>query len=200
MHNMPSMIQERRNIPLNQQLTHSKMCNRSLHGPQLAMSSFLQLLLEGLSSWSFDRTERHVGNAICEKCLNTNVRTIKKQTNSSVKKGEYGEYAYSPGKEPKALDKKTWHVDKRQLLRHIMHLGQREMTAPETQWRESEVMQTHQQLQCDNSHTSYDSMHKCVKINEQRCVGGTSTMGKVISLPTDEIDEYTSSYHHILVP
>jgi len=166
-HNMPSMIQERRNILLNQQLTCSKIHNRSLHSPQSAMSSFLQLLLEGSSSQSFDRTERCVGDAICEKCSNTNVRTIKKRTNSSVKKGEYGEYAYSPGKEPKVPDKKTQCVDKRQLSRHIMHLGQREMTVPEMQWRESEVMQTCQQLQCDNSHTSYDSMRKCIKINEQ---------------------------------
>ena len=166
-HNMLSMIQERRNIPLNQQPTCSKTRNRSLHGPQLAVSLFLQPLLEGLSSQCFDGTERHVGNAICEKCSNMNIRTIKTQTNSSVKKEEYGEYGYSPGKEPKALDKKTQHVDKRQLLRHIMHLGQREMTAPETWWRESKVMQTCQQLQCDNSHTSYDSMRKCIKINEQ---------------------------------
>jgi len=43
--NMLFMIQERRNIPLNQQLTHSKMRNRSLHGPQSAVSSFLQPLL-----------------------------------------------------------------------------------------------------------------------------------------------------------
>jgi len=77
--------------------------------------------------------------------LNTNVRTIKKQTNSSVKKEEHGEHGYSPGKEPKALDKKAWHVDKRQLLKCIMHLGQREMTMPETWWRESKVMQMHQQ-------------------------------------------------------
>jgi len=81
-----------------------------------------------------------------------------------------------------------------------MHLSQREMTTPETWWRESEVMQTCQQLWCDNSHTSYDSTHKCIKINEQQCIGGASTMGKVISLPTDEIDKYMSSYHHILVP
>jgi len=166
-HNMPFMIQKRRNIPLTQQLMCSKMHNRSLHGPQSAMSLFLQPLLEGLRSQSFDRTKRHVGNTICEKHLNMNVRTIKKWMNSSVKKEEYGEYAYSPGKEPKAPDKKTWHVDKRQLSRCIMHLGQRKMTMPETWWRESEVMQTCQQLQCDNSHTSYDSTHKCIKINEQ---------------------------------
>ena len=139
------MIQKRRNIPLTQQLTCSKMRNRSLHGPQSAVSSFLQLLLEGLSSQSFDGMERCVGDAICEKHLNTNIRTIKKQTNSSVKKEEHGEHAYSPGKEPKVPDKKTWCVDKRQLLRCIMHLGQREMTVPEMQWRESEVMQTCQQ-------------------------------------------------------
>jgi len=199
-HNTPSMIQKRRYIPLTQQPMCSKMHNRSLHSPKSAVSSFLQPLLEGSSSQSFDGMERCVGDAICEKCLNMNVRTIKKQTNSSVKKGEYGEYAYSPGKEPKALDKKTQRVDKRQLLRHIMHLGQREMTAPEMRQRESKVMQTCQQLWCDNSHTSYDSMCKCVKINEQQCIGGASTMGKVISLPTDEIDEYMSSYHHILVP
>jgi len=84
--NMLSMIQERRNIPLNQQPTCSKTRNRSLHGPQLAVSLFLQPLLEGLSSQCFDGTERHVGNAICEKCSNMNIRTIKKQMNSSVKK------------------------------------------------------------------------------------------------------------------
>jgi len=145
MHNMLSMIQKRRNIPLTQQPTCSKMHNISLHSPQSAMSSFLQPLLEGSSPQSFDRTEKHVGDTICKKHLNTNVRTIKKWMNLSVKKEEHGKHAYSPGKEPKVLDKKAQHVDKRQLSRCIMHLGQREMTVPEMQWRESEVMQTCQQ-------------------------------------------------------
>jgi len=125
------MIQERRNIPLTQQPTCSKMHNRSLHGPQSAMSLFLQPLLEDSSFQSFDGTERCVGDAICGKHSNINVRTIKKWMNLSVKKEEDGEHAYSPGEEPKELDKKAWHVNKRQLSRCIMHLGQREMTAPE---------------------------------------------------------------------
>jgi len=120
MHNMLSIIQERRNIPLTQQPTYSKTHNRPLHGPQLAVSSFLQPLLEGLGSQSFDGMERCVGDTICKKCLNTNVGTIKKRTNLSVKKEEHGEHAYSPGKEPKAPDKKAWCVDKRQLLHLII--------------------------------------------------------------------------------
>ena len=89
--------------------------------------------------------ERCVGDTICKKHLNMNVRTIKKWMNFSVKKEEHGEHAYSPGKEPKVPDKKAQHVDKRQLLRHIMHLGQREITVPEMQWRESKVTQMCQQ-------------------------------------------------------
>jgi len=73
------------------------MHNDSLHGPQLAVSSSLQPLLEGLSAQSFDGTERHISDAKDAEHLNTNIRPIKKWTNLSVKKEEYGEHAYSPG-------------------------------------------------------------------------------------------------------
>jgi len=107
------------------------MCNKSIHGPQPAVSLSLQPLLEGSSSWSFDRTERHVGDAICEKHLNINVRPVKKLTKSSEEREEKGENGHSPVEEPKVLDKKAWCTRKYKMSRHIRHLNQRQLTMPE---------------------------------------------------------------------
>ena len=77
MHDTPSKIQAGGDLLVPQHPMHSKMCNRSIHGHQLPMSSSLleglSSLLEGLSFQSLDGTERCVGDAIYEKCLNTNV-------------------------------------------------------------------------------------------------------------------------------
>jgi len=124
-------------------------------------------LLEGLSSQSLDRTERHVNDTIYEKCSNTNIRPVKSLTKSSEEREEQDEYGYSPVKEPKALDKKAQHTRKNEMLRCIRHLDQRQLTMPEMQWRECKVMQMCQQSPHDKSHTSYDSTHKHINTNEQ---------------------------------
>jgi len=103
--NAPSIVQKGGDLPVFQQPTHSKTCNRSIHGPQLAVSSSL---LEGSSSQSLDRMERCVGDAIYEKHLNMNIRPIKKLMKSSEEREEQDEYEYSPVEEPKVPDKKAW--------------------------------------------------------------------------------------------
>jgi len=95
------MTQEKGNVLVAQQLMCSKTHNVPTHGPQLAMSLSLQLLLEGLISQSFDGMERCAGSTIGEEHLNMNVRPVKKWTNSSVIQKEQGEYLYSPVEEPK---------------------------------------------------------------------------------------------------
>jgi len=110
-HNVLSIIHNGGDLLVSQYPTHSKMHNRSMHRPQSAMSSSLleglSLLLEGLSSWSLDRTERHVGDAIDEKCLNMNIRPVKRLMKASEEREEQDEYEYSPVKEPKVPDKKA---------------------------------------------------------------------------------------------
>jgi len=76
--------------------------------------------------------ERHVGDAIYEKHLNTNMRPVKKLTKSSEEREEQDEYEYSPVEEPKVPDKKAWHTRKNEMLRCIRHLNQRQLTMPET--------------------------------------------------------------------
>jgi len=68
MHNMPSIIHNGGDLPVSQYPMHPKTHNRSMHGPQLAMSSSSlegsSSLLEGSSSQSFDRMEQHVGDIL----------------------------------------------------------------------------------------------------------------------------------------
>ena len=186
-HDALSIIHNKGDLPIPQHPTRSKTCNESMHSPQLAMSlsllEGLSSLLEGSSSWSLDRTERCLGDVLYEKHLNMNIGPVKSLTKLSEEWEEQDEYEYSPVKEPKVLDKKARHTRQNEMSRRIRHLDQRQLTMPETQWRESEVTQS------VNSHTSYDSMCKRVNTNEQQCVGGTSTKGKVINLPADNIEE-----------
>jgi len=89
--------------------------------------------------------ERHVGEVLYEKHSDMNIRPVKSLMKSSEEREEQDEYEYSPVKKPKSLDKKAQHTRKNEMSRCIRHLNQRQLTMPETQWRESKVMQTHQQ-------------------------------------------------------
>ena len=79
--NAPSIIQKGGDLLVSQHPTHSKMHNRSIHGPQLAVSlsllEGLSSLLEGSSSQSLDGMERRVGVILYEEHLNMNVGPVK---------------------------------------------------------------------------------------------------------------------------
>jgi len=86
-HDTMSIIHNREDLPVSQYPTYSKTHNRSMHSPKSAASSFLleglSSLLEGLSSWSLDGMERHVGDFLYEKCSNMNIGPVKSLTKSS---------------------------------------------------------------------------------------------------------------------
>jgi hypothetical protein len=109
-------VKERRgtgNIPDPQLPTHSRTCETSYDGLQMAMPSFQGQPPTQVRNSGYGETRRCHGDGVYDRCLNTNDEYKEKLTNLSVRLQERSTTLYSLARRPKALDKHVWWVDNR---------------------------------------------------------------------------------------